>query len=305
MSFEHFFPALVGLIITVLFFKKIKKYQNYIGFSSTKLLDIDIPFKTKLFHKIPKILIYLIIFGIFLALSNPIIKRGKFFESAVSRDIAILVDMSYSMELEGKIKIAKEILTDFIKERKNDRIALLIFGDKTIKVWPYSKSYVTLKKMFSSLGNEINYLCGTQTWEALRDSLDFIIRNSNSKNPILIIVSDGEDSTLNQPRIEFLAHVIKTNNIKVYWIQIKGINVIDEISSSIYLIKLFDEMKAGKYFLSKDKDRFKKIISEISKIEKTKYKLEKFNSNYKLYPIICMITGILFGTLVVVKSFEI
>ena len=202
------------------------------------------------------------------------------------RDIMLVMDISTSM-LEpdfvyqnrriDRLTAVKLSASEFIQERVNDRVGLILFGTLA-----YLQSPITFDKQ--SVG-EILWsmeagMAGNST--AIGDALGLALKNlreaGNKDDKIIVLLTDGEnnDGSLTMPQAISLA---KTENIKIYTIGVGnektfadslfGVRVssggrteIDETS-----LKLLAEETKGRYFRAKDTAGLRAIYSEIDKLE--------------------------------------
>ena len=89
-----------------------------------------------------KILRYLIVFFIVLALSSPVIKNDYELDNASGYEISLILDASGSMHEDDRFVITKEIVADFIDKRKTDRLALSVFADFTYVAVPLTNDKI-------------------------------------------------------------------------------------------------------------------------------------------------------------------
>lgn len=73
----------------------------------------------------------------------------------IPQDIMIVFDISLSMLAEdispSRITVAKSVVRDFIAERKNDRVGLIIFAGKPFVSIPFSTDYAGISSIVSGL----------------------------------------------------------------------------------------------------------------------------------------------------------
>lgn len=121
---------LLFLIPIVIYLFMRKKKHSSLKFSNIKLLRSKRN-KNKL-YKIGKYLVLASVITMILALSRPQIPKSSlpFIENGI--DIAMLLDVSGSMESvdfqPNRLEVAKNTIDDFIEKRIDDRIALIVFG---------------------------------------------------------------------------------------------------------------------------------------------------------------------------------
>ncbi len=94
----------------------------------------------------------------------------------IPQDIMIVFDISLSMLAEdispSRITVAKSVVRDFIAERKNDRVGLIIFAGKPFVSIPFSTDYAGISSIVSGLypdliRQDLPWLSGTNIGDAL------------------------------------------------------------------------------------------------------------------------------------------
>ncbi len=206
-------------------------------------------------------------------------------------DIVMAIDVSSSMlarDLKpNRLTALKEVAADFIEERPNDRIGLVVYAGES-----YTKTPITSDKsiVLNSL-REITYgelTDGTAIGMGLATSVNRL-KESKSASKVIILLTDGvnnsgfiEPQTAADLAIEF--------NIRTYTIGL-GTNgnalspiAYNEDGSFRYgmrqveideaLLKEIASTTGGKYFRATDNEKLEAIYEEINKLEKTE--IEEF-----------------------------
>jgi Ca-activated chloride channel family protein len=135
-------------------------------------------------------------------------------------DIVIALDLSTSMEAgdfrpRNRIYVAKEVLTEFLESRTNDRIGLVVFAGAAYTQSPLTLDYAVLKELVKQLRTRV-LEDGTAIGDALAVSLNRL-RESDAKSRVVVLITDGDN---NAGRISPLdaAAMAKTLNIPVFTI---------------------------------------------------------------------------------------
>jgi Ca-activated chloride channel family protein len=208
-----------------------------------------------------------------LSLANPFSKKTIQLPKK-GYDILMALDTSGSMD--DKIKIAKKIIIDFAKKRKNDRLGLVVFGSR-----PYIASPLTYEKEYFKdiVKNIFVTIAGGKT--AIYDALflSASLFSNSSKNKILILLTDGKDNKSITP-LPLTIQRLKALNIKVYAIGIGD-------SDNKVLQKIAKETN-GKFFHIQNPKNLKKIYNYINSLEKNHYKTPKITiiKSYYQYPLL-------------------
>jgi Ca-activated chloride channel family protein len=166
-------------------------------------------------------------------------------------NIALILDSSLSMAERGfnkdninltKWDSVKSVAKDFITQRVDDNISIVVFGDTLFTAAPLSYDKELLSEILSYL--EIG-VAGKRT--ALNDALVSGINSLKEyKSRVIILLTDGYDTASTIPT-DVALKLIKKHNIKIYTIGIG--NDFDQNSLSE-----FAKSSGGKFFKAKSED---------------------------------------------------
>lgn len=254
---------LIILYFVCQYFCKENKQSLY--FSNIAMLKVA----TKNQHYVIAILKFLIFLFMVIALASPVKKDEIKIDSSKGYEISLILDASGSMKEYNKFTITKEILADFIKARKTDRLALSIFADFAYVAVPLTYDKKSLTNLLNLLEVGIAGQRQTALYEALYLSSN-LFKESTSKNKIAILLTDGVDNTGTIP-LDVAINRAKKYGIKVYTIGIGGIGdynptILNEIANQT----------DGKFFEARSKEEIAAIYKEIDSLEKSEIKTDKF-----------------------------
>jgi Ca-activated chloride channel family protein len=112
-------------------------------------------------------------------------------------DIVLCLDVSESMVEPGlsaptKLQGAQEVYSDFLRQRVNDRVGLIAFGDKSIVLSPLTLDYTALEQQIESVtvGQDEDPLT---TGAAIADAVN-LLRSSSAKSKVIILATNEEIS---------------------------------------------------------------------------------------------------------------
>ena len=139
------------------------------------------------------------------------------------RDLMLALDISQSMETADfftsehrrirRVDAVKQVVSDFIRRRKNDRIGLIVFGQAAYPVAPFTLDHDACLKI---LGQTDAGMAGPQTM--IGDAIGLAIKQfnaSDAKERVLILLTDGNDTGSRVPP-QRAAEIAKQNNITVH-----------------------------------------------------------------------------------------
>ncbi|MBK7858250.1 MAG: VWA domain-containing protein [Archangiaceae bacterium] len=112
-------------------------------------------------------------------------------------DIMLALDLSNSMEAldwapRNRLKVAKETLTDFLDQRLNDRVGLVVFSGAAYTQAPLTLDRGVLKDVVSQLRTRV-LEDGTAIGDALATSLNRL-RDSDAKSRVVVLITDGDNN---------------------------------------------------------------------------------------------------------------
>ncbi|PPK62284.1 Ca-activated chloride channel family protein [Malaciobacter marinus] len=296
-SFEY--PYLFLLLIPFLFcFIYCKAKESSYFMPHLNLLNESTKKSTLLIN----LLKYLTVILAITALASPVKIKNTQFINSDGIDIVLNLDTSDSMKQRGfnkfdlqenRFDVVKELASDFIDKRINDNIALVVFGNSSLIASTLSFDKQAQKEILNYLDIGI---VGPRT--ALIDSLASsvkILKNSKSKSKIIILLSDGEDTSSQIP-FNIVLKLLKKYNIKVYTIAIQ--------SQNRYILNKIAKDTNGKYFNANNKEDLQNVYKQINELEKSKLKKNKviLKEYYYFYPL--FIATIILILLIYLKNKE-
>ncbi|RKH02340.1 VWA domain-containing protein [Corallococcus sp. CA053C] len=112
-------------------------------------------------------------------------------------DIVIALDLSTSMEAgdfrpKDRLNVAKEVLSDFITGRVNDRLGLVVFSGAAYTQSPLTLDYGVLKEVLKQLRTRV-LEDGTAIGDAIATSLNRL-RDSEAKSRVVVLITDGDNN---------------------------------------------------------------------------------------------------------------
>lgn len=236
---------------------------------------------------------FLVVVLMIFALARPQSSHTREQITSEGIDILLILDISGSMRAEdfkpdNRLHAAKAVIHDFLDNRKNDRIGLVVFAGESFTQCPLTLDYRVLGDLL--LNVEIGMLeDGTAIGDALANATNRL-RHSTTKSKIAILLTDGEN---NAGTIDPLiaAQAAKALNIKVYTIGMgkeEGafIPYHDPIFGLQYsrtrtyvdeeTLKEIAEITEGRYFRATDNRKLSEIYEEINQLETTKIEVTEY-----------------------------
>ena len=235
------------------------------------------------------IIIILIIFG----LSRPR-KIDKIKETSINViDILLVLDISSSMLaddfLPNRLEAVKKTALNFIENRIEDRIGILVFAGESFIQCPLTIDKSILKSLIHEIKVTSKEYDGTAIGMAIANGTNRF-RNSNVENKVMILLSDGSNNSGEIDPIT-AAELASQFGVKIYTIgagtdqaytKIPGrgliLNEIDETT-----LKKIAEVTSGKYFRATDIEALEAIYSEINELERSEIDVNEYSIYKELY----------------------
>ena len=219
-----------------------------------------------------------------IAFASPVITKSYTNSKKEGRDIVLVLDSSDSMRQRGfdpkdimrnKFDVVKEVVSDFIEKRKDDRIGMITFADITFIASPltFEKKFLTDITKMQRMG-----IAGKRT--AINDAIVQaynLLSKSQAKSKIAILLTDGVDNMSKVP-FQDVIKLIEKRDIKLYVI---GIG--DERDYNGAYLKALADAGHGQAYGARDATSLEKIYEEIDKLEATKIDNKKIVQHTYLY----------------------
>lgn len=196
-------------------------------------------------------------------------------------DIMIALDLSTSMEAadfrpNNRLHVAKEVLTEFLGSRSNDRIGLVVFSGGAYTQAPLTLDYGVLKEVIKQLRTRV-LEDGTAIGDAVATALNRL-RDSEAKSRVVVLITDGDN---NAGRVSPLdaAEAGKALGIPVYTILVgkggkvpfpSGVDLFGqqtwrevEIPINPELLQKLASMTGGEFYRATDRDSLKDGLQKV------------------------------------------
>jgi len=276
------FPQIASVILIFIlcsFLCKMRLPSIYFPHTSEFLKHSVSASKTLIFLK------WLGVTGMILALMSPVKDESYEIAPKEGYEIALILDASESMQAEGfdeqdqyltRFDVVKEIVSEFIKERQNDNIGLVVFGAFSFIASPPTYDAKILERILSQLSIG---MAGKYT--ALNTSLAQgvnLLKMGSSKTKIAILLTDGYSTPqIDKIPLDVSIEMAKKEGVKVYPI---GIGMPHEYNQDV-LLQIANQ-SGGVAFGASNANELKEVYKTIDKLEKSEIRGESF-TNVKYY----------------------
>jgi Ca-activated chloride channel family protein len=233
------------------------------------------------------------------ALARPRVAATEADVFAEGMDIVLTLDVSTSMravdfappsspyDKQSRIKGAKEVIADFIKQRKEDRLGLVVFAGKAFMQCPLTLDYSVVQNSLRSVttADKAKVKDGTAIGDAIMNSINRL-RDSEAKSKVIILLTDGDDNASEVAPLQAAAGAAG-ENIKIFPILVgkggmvlypAGKNVFGqvqyrkgEVRTNPELLQDIAKTADGKFYRAVDQEALREDFQDIlDHMEKTR-----------------------------------
>ncbi len=299
MSFLHFETpqAFILLLFIPLYFYLNRFLSNQINglpFTSLEVIKKSpIGFKAKVYSFLLPLRLLILVLLIF-SLARPQFGFEKKETKIKGIDIMLAIDTSKSMLAEdlsskNRIETSKEVISNFIKQQKGNKIGLVVFSGKSFTLSPLTLDYDILLNQLKEVNVDTVKVDGTAIGDAIINCL-YRFNYDKKQTRIIILLTDGEN---NSGQVEPLSaiNVAISKKVKIYTIGVgkpegapmpfrnpdSGITeYAKDINGNILLSKINEsdlitiaDKTGGAYFRATDNKSLQEIYVKINSLEKS------------------------------------
>lgn len=286
-------PVMVGYYIW-------RERRLYGPMSVSAIKGFSLPVRSKLprFRHTGIVLRSLALVALIVALARPQSSLSWQNSTTEGIDIIIASDISGSMLAEdfkpNRLEAGKAIAIDFIKNRPDDRIGLVIFSGESFTQCPLTIDHDVLINLFADIKNGM-IDDGTAIGMGLATAVNRL-KESTAKSKVVILLTDGSNNMGSIPPLT-AAEIARQFNVRVYTVGVgthgvapypfqtpAGIqyqNIPVDIDEGT-LTRIAD-ITGGKYFRATNNQTLKNIYEKIDKLEKAKIDVTQYHKKTELF----------------------
>lgn len=263
---------------------------------------------------VPFVLRVLTVTLLSIALARPQLSNRWQSQSTEGIDIMMALDVSGTMLAEdlkpNRLEAAKEVATDFVINRPNDNIGLVVFAGESFTQCPLTTDHAVLVNLFQSVKFGL-IEDGTAIGLGLANCVNRM-KDSPTKSKVIILLTDGSNNR-GDITPQTAAEIAKTFGIRVYAVGVGShgqarVPVQTPYGTQYMMMDSeFDEVTlrniaqttGGEYFRATDNKSLRRIYEQIDQLEKSKIRVREYSKRYEnfmpfLYAaLICLLLDIL------------
>ena len=225
-------------------------------------------------------------------------------------DIMIAMDVSSSMLAEdfkpNRLEAAKELVIEFIKRRKNDRVGLVIYSGESFTQCPLTTDHDIVINMMNSVQTGLMD-DGTAIGLGLANCVNRL-KESKAESKIIILLTDGENNSGFIDPVT-AASIARQNLIKTYTIGVGSYGTApyptkDMFGRSVYvdvpanidenMLRVVADTTGGIYFRADNKSELANVYKEIESLQKTEIEEIKYYNVTEKYFLFCLFAFLFF-----------
>ena len=233
---------------------------------------------------------WLTILSLVIAIASPVKDEAYEAEPKEGYEIALILDASQSMQAQGfdetnrernRFDVVKSIVQDFIQQRQEDNIGLVVFGEYSFIASPLTYDENILSRIVSQLqiGMAGKY---TALYEALAQGVN-LLKMTKSKSKVAILLTDGHSTVgVDKIPLDVALDMAKKEGVKVYPI---GVGMPNEYNRKVLME--IAEGTGGVAFGASSASQLLDVYKKIDELEKSEIKAERFTylNYYYIYPL--------------------
>lgn len=255
---------LLGLLALPMVVRLAGRRRTFLGVATGRLLTRSL--RASRLRGLPVAILALAYAAVVAALAEPVVPVREQRVSSMGLDIAMVLDLSSSMEevmggasgqgsRRTRLDVTKRAIQDFIGLRPQDRMGLVVFSDNSYVVSPLTLDHDYLRRYVASIDEQTLRSEGmTAIGEGVITANMLLRRQAASereRNAVLIIFTDGEHNHGRDP-VEAIGEAFDAG----YRVHLIGVDLDDEVKQKPAVQRLVRAVRArgGRYFTA-DTDR--------------------------------------------------
>jgi Ca-activated chloride channel family protein len=206
-----------------------------------------------------------------------------------------------------RVDVAKDVLIDFVRRRRTDRIGVVVFAKQAFVLSPPTLDYGLITELVSKI--ELGVIESSKT--AIGDAVGTAVarmRRSGARSKAVVLLTDG-DSNEGVISPEYSAHLAQKEGVRIYTVQIGNGDDVDVQTGTdlfgqpVYQRKRFPvnpellgkmaHDTAGEAFIATDKSGLEKSVHSIlDHLEKTRFEAQA-STMEDLFPLLLVPAALL------------
>ncbi|MBN1338297.1 MAG: VWA domain-containing protein [Bacteroidales bacterium] len=252
-----------------------------------------------------------------IALARPQTTSSRQDVSIEGIDIVMALDVSGSMLAQDlkpdRLEAAKQVASEFISGRPDDRFGLIIFSGETFTQCPITTDHSVVLNLFGEVKSGM-IEDGTAIGDGLATAVTRL-KDSKAVSKVIILLTDGINNMGALDPVSS-AEIAKLYNIRIYTIGVGTLGTAPypvqtpfgiqyqqvEVKIDEDLLQKVAAMTDGRYFRATSNSKLREIYDEIDQMEKSKIDVTEFRRKKEEFFIFALIALILLSAEIILRN---
>lgn len=230
--------------------------------------------------------------AIIVALARPQTYNSMRTSNVEGTDIVLALDISSSMLATDlrptRFDAAKDVATQFVGQRTNDNIGLVVFSGESLSLMPLTTDKAALVNAIANIKTGM-LNDGTAIGDGMSSAINRLV-SGTAKSKSIILLTDGTNNA-GDVAPSTAARIAKQKGIRIYTIGVGtngSIAITDPYGFSTTTmetkideaaLKSIADITDGKYFRATDSRMLRQVFTEIDALEKTKLNVNRYTQS--------------------------
>nr|MBD3622469.1 VWA domain-containing protein [Sunxiuqinia sp.] len=213
----------------------------------------------------------------------------------------------------NRLVAAKNVATEFISGRRDDKMGLVVFAGESFTQCPLTTDHAVLINLFKDIESGM-IEDGTAIGNGLATSVARL-KESDAISKVIILLTDGENNR-GEIAPETAAELAKTFGIRVYTVGVGtigmapypvqtpfGIQMRDvEVKIDEETLQKIADITDGRYFRATNNEKLVQIYEEIDQLEKSKMDVKEYSRKEEEFVRYALMAGVILLTGLFLKT---
>lgn len=295
LSFAHpvyLYLLLLLIPVIVWYIVSLSERIPYMTFPGIRRFHQNTVGWKRLFRHVPFVCTLMATAMLIIVLARP--QSSNRWKNTSTEGIDIMIDLDISGSMlsrdfhPDRLEAAKQVATEFISGRPDDRIGLVVFSAESFTQCPITTDHAALINLFNNIHSGM-LEDGTALGVGLATGVSRL-KESEAKSKVIILLTDGVNNTGSIDPLT-AAEIARTFGVRVYTIGIGsmgtamtpvqtpfGIQFQDmPVQIDENVLRQIASTTGGKYFRATDNDKLRAIYKEIDQLEKSRVNVKEYN----------------------------
>jgi Ca-activated chloride channel family protein len=283
-----------------------RRRRRFVAFSAVGWLR-DLHVRPSPARRLPLALVGASLTFVVLALTEPVIPYSESEVHAMGLDIAVVLDLSSSMQEpmgitssrqplafqprsaqtfrlgKTRLETTKDAIRDFISRRRDDRIGLVVFSDHAYIVSPLTFDHASLSEYVDLVDEQILRGEGmTAIGDGIALANYLLVRQSTTdrRNKVVVVFTDGEHNYGRDP-----LEVLPESNAAGIRVHIIGVDIQEQVRAKPNVQKLIGSVRqyGGRYFSADTRLQLQAANAALETLEKGSLRTTSVTRNATVY----------------------